>query len=514
MSLSLVIRADANTQIGTGHLMRCLALAQGWQALGGQVVFVTACDSKTLQQRLEDEGFDVVPLGQAYPNPVDWDITSQVLATHPDAWLVLDGYHFDAAYQRRAKGAGHRLLVIDDLAHLEHYYADVILNQNINAERLTYSREAYTRLLQGMGYVLLRTEFLAWQGWQREIPEVGSKILITLGGGDQHNQTLKIIRVLQRLEIKGLHIVVAIGASNPHRVALEAAVAGSRMDIDLRENVTNMPELMAWADVAISAGGSTCWELAFMGLPSIVLVLAPNQQSVAQELSEAGFTLNLGEYNQAVDTKLADSVKELVCDPACRRKMSEAGQTLVDGYGAARVVSSLLEIEQSFSLSDHLRARDADFRDARLLWQWANDPSVRANSFHPEAIPLDEHLNWYKRKLASPGTRIWILELNQVPVAQIRYDRIDANEAEISFSVSSMDRGKGLGTRALILTAEMACRELGVRYLRGAVFDANLASARTFIKAGFRHVGQEQISNTLCNIFVWGCSDANGEILG
>ncbi|MDY7080712.1 MAG: DegT/DnrJ/EryC1/StrS family aminotransferase [Chloroflexota bacterium] len=141
--LPLLIRADANVHIGTGHLMRCLALAQGWQTQGGRATFITACESDGLRQRLSDEGFQVIALEHPYPDPADWEITSQVLAAHPGAWMVLDGYHFDPAYQRQVKKVGHPLLVIDDMAHLDHYYADVLLNQNIHAEQLDYSCEPY-----------------------------------------------------------------------------------------------------------------------------------------------------------------------------------------------------------------------------------------------------------------------------------------------------------------------------------------------------------------------------------
>jgi len=123
----LVIRVDANTRIGMGHLMRCLALAQAWQDAGGQVTVVTACPNEELQQRLREEGLDLRLLTHPYPDTADWDYTRDILTAHPDAWLVLDGYHFDEVYQQRVKDAGYRLLVIDDMVQLKHNYADIIL---------------------------------------------------------------------------------------------------------------------------------------------------------------------------------------------------------------------------------------------------------------------------------------------------------------------------------------------------------------------------------------------------
>jgi UDP-2,4-diacetamido-2,4,6-trideoxy-beta-L-altropyranose hydrolase len=338
---SLLIRADASALIGIGHLMRCLALAQGWKTRGGQATFITACESEGLRHRLSGEGFQVIMLERPCPEPADWETTSQALAARSAAWVVLDGYHFDPTYQRQIKEAGHRLLVIDDTAHLDHYYADVVLNQNINAERLRYSCEPYTRLLLGTRYVLLRSEFLARQGWRREIPEVARKVLVTLGGGDPDGQTLKVIRALQQVDVDGLEAVVVVGASNPHLRELQSAVRNLQFAIRLVQNVTNMPELMAWADMGVSAGGSTCWEMAFMGLPTVVLVLAENQQGIAAGLGEAGVVLNLGWYTEASIAQVANTLVGLLEDRGSRRQMSQRGRELVDGLGSERVVKLL-----------------------------------------------------------------------------------------------------------------------------------------------------------------------------
>jgi UDP-2,4-diacetamido-2,4,6-trideoxy-beta-L-altropyranose hydrolase len=337
----LIIRADASANIGVGHLMRCVALAQAWKAEGRQVIFITACDSNALRQRLLDEDFQVVIVERPYPDPGDWEQTSRVLAAYPGAWLILDGYHFDAEYQRRIKEAGHQLLVIDDMAYLDHYYADIVLNQNIHAEQLQYSCEPYTRLLLGTKYVLLRREFLKWGGWKREIPEVARKILVTLGGSDPDNVTLKVIRALQQMEVDGLEATVVVGASNPHYEELQSAVQDSRLPIRLGSNLTNMSDLMAWADVAVSAGGSTCWELAFMGLPAVVLELAKNQQDIAVALDKAGLAIALGCHSKVSIARIANSLSRLLKDRSLRLRMSECGRVLVDGMGPDRVIESL-----------------------------------------------------------------------------------------------------------------------------------------------------------------------------
>ena len=337
----LILRVDAGTHIGAGHLMRCMALAQAWKDAGGQVIFITACQAEGLLQRLRDEEFEIKLLSKAYPDTADWNFTGGILAGHPDAWVVLDGYHFDEFYQRQVRKARHRLLVIDDMAHLKHYHVDVLLNQNLHAEQLQYVCEPDTLLLLGTNYILLRREFFAWKGWTREIPEVACCVLITLGGGDPENNTLKLIHALQESGTTDLEAVVVIGAGNPNASVLEKAAKQSRIPISLVRDAKNMPELMARADVAVSAGGSTAWELAYMGLPNLVLVLAENQRAIAEGLQAQGVGVNIGQPALVAEREIGNVLITLMHDTARRREMSERGRQLVDGCGAAKVVAIL-----------------------------------------------------------------------------------------------------------------------------------------------------------------------------
>src|SRR5262249_14791779 len=158
------------------------------------------------------------------------------------------------------------------------------------------------------------------------------------------------------------------------------------------------PQLMAWADVAIAAGGGTCWELAFMGVPTLVLVLADNQREVARGLSEYGLGVNLGDAACLKSALLAENLRTLLYDHAQRARMSTVGRVMIDGGGAERVVTLLSQLHEE-PHEDALQLRLATREDAGLLWQWANDPQTRANSFHQESIPWDQHVSWYTAKL-------------------------------------------------------------------------------------------------------------------
>ena len=341
----LVIRANASTQIGTGHVMRCLALAQAWQDKGGEAIFVLASNkSSALGNRLLSEGMQVVYLLVETGSDEDANQTVDFAQKFNAQWIVVDGYHFGAKYQKVIKDFGIRLLVFDDYGHAEHYYADIVLNQNIavHSEDLYHSREAYTHLFLGTKYALLRREFWQWRDWQRAINPIARKLLVTLGGSDPENVTLKVIQALDRLNRDDLEVIVVIGGSNPHYEVLQKEVTDSRLSISLQRNVSNMPELIAWADLAIAAGGSTNWELAFMGLPSLVITIADNQKAIAAELDRQGVIINLGWHQDVTIDKIGVAVQKLIGDHDKRETMSKEGQKLVDGNGTRRVVSSMM----------------------------------------------------------------------------------------------------------------------------------------------------------------------------
>jgi UDP-2,4-diacetamido-2,4,6-trideoxy-beta-L-altropyranose hydrolase len=231
--------------------------------------------------------------------------------------------------------------VIDDMAHLKHYYADILLNQNLHAEQLHYPCEPYTRLLLGTRYVLLRREFLGWKDRKREIPEIARRVLVTLGGGDPENYTLKVIQALQKVDVSGLEATVVVGASNPHANVLEAAIGQSSIPIHLSPNARNMPELMAWADVAVSGAGVTSWELAYMGVPMLVVTLALNQETIARALQKKGIALSLNQEHVHTSTEVNLLVQELLANRQARGVMSRIGRAVVDGQGAQRVLECL-----------------------------------------------------------------------------------------------------------------------------------------------------------------------------
>lgn len=321
--------------------MRCLALAQGWQDTGGRAVFAVAQDVPALRARLRAEGAEVAPIAAPPGGSQDAAETARLAQEAGAGWVVADGYHFGQGFQRAIKGANLRLLAIDDNAEAEHYYADIVLNQNLHAQEGLYAcRESYTQLLLGPSYALLRREFRKGNGWSRNVPPVARRILVTMGGSDPKNVTLTVLRAVQGLRVDGLEAVVVVGGANPHDEALREAVRASSVPVRVERDAADMAALMAWADVAVAGAGSTCWELAFMGPPSILLVVADNQARNAAALEEVGAFVVLRAPQQEAGS-IAEALEGLLASPGRRQEMAARAGRLVDGLGRQRVVSAL-----------------------------------------------------------------------------------------------------------------------------------------------------------------------------
>lgn len=481
MNKNLIIRADANPKIGTGHVMRCIALAQAWQDRGGNVTFLSHCESEALRQRIIDEGFDFIPIEKTHPDPHDLKQMLKQLETRNskfETWLVLDGYHFTPDYQKAIRKMGCRLLVIDDMAHLDHYNADILLNQNIHASSLRYSCDRDAMKLLGCEYFLLRREFLKYKDWKREIPDKAKKILVTMGGSDPDNVTLKVIKALNSLNDPNLEVKIVVGPVNPNISSLEKELHHSPFSFHLLSSPSNMPALMTWADIAISAGGSTCWELAFMGLPSIVMILAENQKSVADEIAKTGMALNLGWYNLVDQSLISQTINQIILSKDKRTNIAEIGQILIDGLGTNRLIKKLNAISISI--------RPVSALDCELIWKWVNDSLVRSSAFRTEFIPFVEHKEWFYSKLQSVQCFQFIgyNDKNQ-PIGQIRFDTVRTGEVEVDVSVADDFRGKEYGVQLIKKGINELLKVSNVKIVHSFIKQNNHASESTFIKAGF-----------------------------
>jgi UDP-2,4-diacetamido-2,4,6-trideoxy-beta-L-altropyranose hydrolase len=499
--MNLLFRTDASVAIGTGHVMRCLALAQAWQDArqdeGRRAVFAMAEATQAIQVRLVAESCEVISVSCATGTPEDSVQTIALARTTNAEWIVVDGYRFTAEYQRTLRDAGLKVLFLDDYGHAEHYYADIVLNQNVSASAELYaSRELHTRLLLGPRYCLLRREFEAWHDWKREVSPVCRRLLVMMGGSDAGNLTARVIEAVALARVENLETTVVVGGSSPHLATLEGLAAQLQQKVTIRRDVANIPELMATADVAVSAAGSTCWELCRLGLPALLLDVAANQTAVARELDRVGCAFHVGDQTTSVEM-MADQLKRLVDDYDLRRSLAMRSRQLVDGQGATRVVSILRRADFG-STDGTLRLRSAAAGDARLLFEWANDPEVRAASFSSAPIPWETHSAWFEKKLGSVGSYMLIAEAmgadgRGIPCGQIRFDVRPDGEWEVDVSVAKIIRGHGLASRLIALGVQRLRQIHRDASVHAFIKPANTASVKVFERAGFVRRGDAQI---------------------
>lgn len=505
----VAIRVDASAAMGTGHLKRCLSLAQALAEAGAQTRFICRPLDAVAAQVLAAQNGTVhwLPAPTAtFTLPADappharWagvsatddaQQTAEALADWRPDWVVVDHYAFDARWHQAIRLAlCCRLLAIDDLADRP-IAADALLDHNWNAD---HRRKYATRVLvpptwlTGPRYALLAP---AYRGAPRcvlraEVRSIG----IFLGGTDPGGASAHVVRTCRAAGFGGPLEVVSTSAS-PHLTDLQRACTADP-DTTLTLDEPDLAAFFARHDLQIGAGGGATWERCCIGTPTIALVLAANQAVVVPALDHLG-ALRAARLDGAPDTAdlptLSDALRQLLPDAAERAAMGQRAATLVDGRGAQRVALSLL--------GGQLQLRPATLDDAPLLHGWRNHPSVRAVSVNQTPITFDAHEAWMRAVLAHPSRWLFVGQVGHLSVGSIRFDRLDSGDLEVSLYLDPDLQGLGLG-RHLLAAGEQV---LLARHPAGITVDAsvlpdNTASRHLFESGGY-HGGPLQYKKTI-----------------
>jgi UDP-2,4-diacetamido-2,4,6-trideoxy-beta-L-altropyranose hydrolase len=337
----ILVRADCSERMGTGHVMRCLALAQAAQDSGCRVVYAMAQCSAGVADRLRAENIEIADLSAQPGSLQDAAATVEAATSRGCQWIVLDGYHFDAAYHAAIKRSALGLLVLDDFGTLVHYVADIVLNQDpIADERLYPRREACTRLLLGSEYTFLRREFRRFPRPAARVPAVARRLLLTFGGSDPCQLTETALAELESVAVDGIQTVILVGPSNSRCEQLQAA-ARNRVHIRLLRDPPDIPRWMAWCDLAVIAAGSTIWELAYCRVACVVVMVNEDQKPSTEILQRRGACLSLGNARQLAPGQMAAAITALAGDPRRREALSANLAAMVDGLGAQRVLEAM-----------------------------------------------------------------------------------------------------------------------------------------------------------------------------
>lgn len=337
----LFIRADANDRIGVGHVMRCFALAQEWMRSGGSCTFVGSIPSLAIREKILSEGIGFISLDAPQGSPSDLKALLREVHDFPgESYVVIDGYEFDHNYEGSILAIGCVVLRVDDHNHRKKYNPTILFNQNVGAESLQYNCPADTTLLLGSQYVLLREEFVNFQNSKRKQPPRAQKILVTLGGADPENVTSTIARAMTQLEDISVRFIM--GPVNSFIADVEAILDEVDYPHEMLINSDKMSAHMEWADMAIVAAGSTCWELCRAGLPFMSVVVADNQVPISTHLGQTASAVDLGWFDKLTEKEWVEAINSLIIDHKKRTELSSRASKLIDGQGAARVVQAII----------------------------------------------------------------------------------------------------------------------------------------------------------------------------
>ena len=363
--VNILIRADASVFIGSGHIMRCLTLADELRARGAEITFICRDWEGNLQRHIESKGYFCVMLERPSEASVEpkndyaaWlgaskrrDVEETLAAIEKRIgrktvdWCVTDHYGIDAEWQGALRSKARRSMAIDDIANRDND-CDLLLDQNLydNPEQRYQSRiPPHCRLLLGPDYALLRPEFRearARLGKKLLRGGVIQRIMVFFGGSDQSNETAKAVKALQMLNRNDGESDIIVGVAMPRRAENEDLCADSP-NIHFHCQVPNMADFMIQADLALGAGGSTTWERCCLGLPTLAVIIAENQAEMTETAARRGLQWSLG-YAEALEVKdIAAALRARFEDAEALAARSLAVYSVVDGFGASRAADMI-----------------------------------------------------------------------------------------------------------------------------------------------------------------------------
>lgn len=365
---TVVFRVDASLQIGSGHVMRCLTLADALRFEGAECHFICREHPGHLLDLICSKGFNIHilsavdssassggPVQSVEPVHAHWlggtqlqdaEACRKILEDLKPDWLVVDHYALDVQWETSLQGVTRRLLVIDDLADRKHI-CDLLVDQNLGHTERDYTAlvPKNCRLMVGPRYALLRPEFarLRKQSLERRDSQTLQHILITMGGVDQANATGVTLQALKTCPLPAsCRISVVMGLNAPNLAEVAGAAANMPWPTEVLVNITDMGERMVSADIVIGAAGSTSWERCCLGVPTIMVVLADNQKSGAEALLSSG-SVKLIEQVRDIPMHLPVAIHALINNHVLS-ELSESARRICDGMGVQQVLKQMSDM--------------------------------------------------------------------------------------------------------------------------------------------------------------------------
>lgn len=469
----LAIRADAGNRIGTGHIMRCLAIAQEWRDRGGEVAFLCAAIPDTLAAKIRETGAELQMISEEAEAAAE---ACRRLRAHA---LLVDSYTIGDRWWAALPADTHFLkAAINDFREPMHYGADMRISPRVSP--------LYGEPHSGPDYLLIRREI------RRKIPpstppQNAARVLLVLGGADPDNVGPGVLReLLAAARDISVRVIVGPAATNLTDFLL---IAGEHERAEIVQSPPSMLDHFLWADTAVVSPSTTAFEALHHGLPTGLVVIAANQVEVGAELVACGLALPLADRREAGVPVDPQVLRVLFYNEASRRQLAARACAFVDGMGAGRVCAALGLPRVTF--------HPATPEDTDLTWRWANDPDSRTASFSPGEIPLDTHRDWLAARIRS-GVPTWLAKDDSgKPFAFVRFDPGQDSTWIISLNLAPECRGRGLSPLVVADAVTKMRRLFPCIGIHAWIRSENIASQRCFTRAGFRETKGQQAEGRL-----------------
>lgn len=521
---TVVFRADASLRMGTGHVMRCLTLAEALQARRMRASFICRAHPGSLIAALRQRSLEVAalpapatPASSGHEDYAEWlgvparedaDQTIQALRGAAPDWLVVDHYGLDAEWERQLRPHVGRLLVIEDLANRPHE-CDALLDQNYAVDGGDRHRgvvpERCERLL-GPRYALLAPEYARYRRAQPARDAAVRRVLVYFGGADPADMTGQALAALSAPAFSHLTVDLVIGTNHPRRDALETQAA-ARPGTHVYGTRPHLADLMAGADLAIGGGGGTTWERMCLGLPALVVSIAENQRPTCEALGAAGLIAYLGDARTVTAATIREALASLLADPERLAQLSSRGRVLVDGAGASRVVDVLLGGAGGDPIVARNTLHDADacpagFETFTFAWidrcradevlALRNMPHVTAQMRSRGAVAATDH-----RRFLDQYDRLDRYDFVLIDTSRDRYvgafyvTHVGATPEIGKYIGDVTYLGKGIAHQATERLVEFCRTRAGLRRLTSMTRRDNLRNVALNARLGFIETGTE-----------------------
>ena len=473
----VLFRVDSSSYLGGGHLSRCIELAKFFVGKNHEVYFLCKNLEGNLNYWIKSEKFQLLTINK---DIIDLESelieTEQIISKYKKfSSLVVDHYKLDYRWENKMRKFADRIVVIDDLANRKHD-CDFLIDQNCFED----SESRYEKLvskktvkLLSPKYAIVKKEFHNFKSEKNRFNKI-KNLFICFGATDPSNHTLATLKTLRKIDYRFHSINIFTTAGNKNLASIEKE-SRKINNCYFHKNNEDLPKILSNSDLAIGAGGTMCWERAYLGIPTIAFAIAKNQVENLSALIKEGIVLGESTNLKPDVKKIEFWLKMILDNKSLAKKLSQKSKKLVDGFGIQRIYESIYPTKYNF--------RFVNLGDSENIFNWRNSMTIRSISKDKKVLDYESHLRWFKKKLSDKNVLFLIAEFQSNPIGVIRFE-IEENDAFISiYKVPKSPKSFGLIKKSSMW---LFSNYPNIKKIKAEILADNEKSYNAFSYAGFK----------------------------